>query len=112
MVQYSSSLDRTFSALSDPTRRRILDRLGAGGATITELAEPAGMSLTGLNKHVRVLEEAGLVSTEKRGRSRHCRIDPDGLDEAGFWIEQYRREWNDRFDRLDQIIQTRKGQKS
>lgn len=112
MVQYSTSLDRTFSALSDPTRRDILDRLGEGSATISELAGPAGISLTGLKKHVRILEEAGLISTEKRGRSRHCEVDPDGLDEAGFWIEQYRREWEDRFNRLDQIIQRKKGQKA
>jgi DNA-binding transcriptional ArsR family regulator len=109
MVQYSASLDLTFSALSDPSRRAIIDRLGQGSATVSELATPAGISLTGMKKHLLVLEEAGLVRTEKRGRSRHCEIDPEGLDEAGFWIERYRREWNDRFNRLDQIIKRKKG---
>ena len=108
MVQYSSELDRTFSALSDPTRRAILDRLGEGSATISELAEPTGMSLTGLKKHVRVLEDARLVNTEKRGRTRHCHLDTTGFDEAGFWLEEFRRNWADRFERLDQIIERKK----
>lgn len=112
MVQYLAGLDLTFSALSDPNRRAIIGRLGEGSATVSELAAPIGISLTGMKKHLSVLEEAGLVRTEKRGRSRHCEIDPEGLDEAGFWIEQYRREWNDRFNRLDQIIQRKKGKNS
>lgn len=109
MVQYQSSLDRAFAALSDPTRRSILDRLGEGSATISELAEPAGMSLTGLKKHVRVLEEANLVTTVKRGRARHCYLEPKGFDEAGFWLEKFRRGWADRFDRLEQIIERKKA---
>ena len=72
MVQYSPQLDRTFAALADPTRRGILERLGRGGATISELADPFAMSLTGIKKHVKVLEDAGLVATEKVGRTRHC----------------------------------------
>ena len=107
MVQYSS-LDSTLSALADPTRRAILERLGEGSATISELAEPTGMSLTGLKKHVRILEEAELVTTEKRGRTRHCRLGPKRLDDASQWIESYRRNWDERFDRLDQLIERRK----
>lgn len=91
MVQYSPGLDAAFSALADPTRRAILERLGSGGATISELAQPAAMSLTGLKKHVRVLEEAGLVSTEKRGRSRHCQLGPRRLEDAAAWLARYRR---------------------
>jgi DNA-binding transcriptional ArsR family regulator len=83
MVQYTTTLDRTFSALSDPTRRAILERLGRGPATIGELAEPFGMSLNGFKKHVRVLEEAHLVSTEKAGRARECRLDLGHLEDAG-----------------------------
>lgn len=110
MVQYQVRLDRTFAALADPTRRSILDRLGEGSATISELAEPAGMSLTGLKKHVRVLEEANLVTTVKRGRARHCYLDRKGFDEAGFWLEEFRRGWADRFDRLEQIIERKKAE--
>lgn len=109
MVQHSSTLDGTFSALSDPTRRAILERLGRSAATISELAEPAGMSLTGLKKHVRVLEEAELVSTEKRGRTRHCRLGPKRLEDAGRWIENHRRDWEERFERLEEIIERKRG---
>jgi DNA-binding transcriptional ArsR family regulator len=109
MVQYSLSLDGTFSALSDPTRRAILERLRRGGATISELAEPAGMSLTGLKKHVRVLEEAGLVSTEKHGRARHCRLGPRRLEDADRWIEEFRRGWEERLDQVEEIIEKKKG---
>lgn len=108
MVQYPQTLDRKFSALSDPTRRLILDRLGRGDASISELAEPTGMTLTGIRKHVQILEEAELVSTEKRGRTRYCRLDPQGFDEAEFWLEEFRRNWADRFDRLEQIIERKK----
>jgi len=110
MVQYSLALDGTFSALSDPTRRAILERLGQGSATISELAGPTGMSLTGLKKHVRILEEAELVTTEKRGRTRHCRLGPKRLDDATSWIETYRRSWDERYDRLDELIARKKGQ--
>jgi len=108
MVQYSTTLDRTFSALSDPTRRTILNRLVTGSATISELAEPTGMSLTGLKKHVAVLEEAHLLKTEKRGRTRHCFLEEKGFDEAEFWLEEFRRSWADRFERLDEVIERRK----
>jgi DNA-binding transcriptional ArsR family regulator len=110
MVQYSPpALDSAFSALSDPTRRAILERLRGGSATISELAQPAGMSLTGLKKHVRILEEAELVSTEKRGRARHCRLGPKRLEDVGQWIEDYRRGWEKRFDRMEEIIERKKG---
>jgi DNA-binding transcriptional ArsR family regulator len=110
MVQYSQ-LDRTISALADPTRRALLERLGRGSATISELAAPAGMTLTGLQKHVRILEGAGLVTTEKRGRTRHCHVGPKGLEDVSDWVEGYRRAWDDRFDRLEQIIERKKGSK-
>ena len=111
MVQYSS-LDSTFSALSDPTRRAILERLGQGSATVSELAEPTGMSLTGLKKHVRILEEAELVTTEKKGRTRHCRLGPKRLDDASLWIDGYRRSWDERFDRLDAVLERKKKERS
>lgn len=109
MVQYLPGLDDSFSALADPTRRAILERLRQGPATISELAVPAGMSLTGIKKHIRVLEEAGLVSTEKRGRTRHCRLGPGRLDEANRWIEEFRRGWEERLDRVEEIIEKKKG---
>jgi DNA-binding transcriptional ArsR family regulator len=109
MVQYQGTLDRTFSALSDPTRRDILERLGRGPATIGELAESFGMSLTGLGKHVRVLEEARLVTTEKIGRVRECRLGPGRLEDATEWIESHRRRWERRLDRLEGYIEKKKG---
>jgi DNA-binding transcriptional ArsR family regulator len=111
MVQYLQSLDGTFSALSDPTRRAILERLGRGSATIGELAEPSGMSLTGLGKHVRVLEEAGLVTTEKVGRTRECQLRPGRLEDATRWIERYRRLWERRLDGLEGYLEKSKGGK-
>ena len=109
MVQYRV-LDRTFSALSDPTRREILDRLGRGPASISELAEPSGMSLTGLKKHVQILEEARLVTTEKIGRTRQCRLGPEKLEEAVHWIEIYRKQWERRLDGLEAYFEQKKGQ--
>lgn len=109
MVQCQSTLDRTFLALSDPTRREILERLGHGPATIGELAGPSGMSLTGLKKHVRVLEDVGLVSTEKVGRTRECRLGPEQLEDATRWIETHRRRWERRLDRLGGYIEKRRG---
>jgi len=97
------------SALADPTRRAVLERLGRGSATISELAAASEMSLTGLKKHVGILEEAELVRTEKRGRTRHCYLGPRRLDDVTDWVEAYRRSWDDSFDRLDQIIQRKKG---
>ena len=111
MVQRQATLDRTFSALSDPTRRAILERLGRGPATVGELAEPFGMSLTGLGKHVRVLEEANLVSTEKVVRRRECRLGPGRMEDATGWIEEYRRAWERRLDRLEGHIEKSRGQR-
>ena len=109
MVQ-SQTLDRTFSALSDPTRRDILERLTRGPASISELARPTGISLPGVLKHVRILEEANLVTTEKRGRTRECRLGPEQMDDATTWIESQRRQWERRLDRLEAIIERTKGE--
>ena len=108
MVKYST-LDRTFSALADPTRREILERLGRGPATISELAQPHGISLPGLLKHVRILEDAHLVTTEKRGRTRQCRLGAEELDEATRWIQTYRRRWEGRLDRLGGYLDKQGG---
>jgi DNA-binding transcriptional ArsR family regulator len=111
MVQYQPvELDRTFGALADPTRRAILERLGAGEATITELAEPFGISLTGVKKHVGVLEDAELVITEKVGRARRCRLAPRHLNEVEVWIESYRRMLSTRLDRFGELLERRKGE--
>jgi DNA-binding transcriptional ArsR family regulator len=109
VVQYQE-LDRTFSALADPTRRDILERLAAGPASVTELAEPYGISLPGVLKHIRILERADLVATEKRGRTRECRLGPADMDDAYDWIEHQRALWQRRFDRLDSYLaRTTKG---
>jgi DNA-binding transcriptional ArsR family regulator len=99
MVQYSSGrLDVAFGALSDATRRGVLEQLGRADASITELAQTFHMTLTGMSKHVGVLEQADLVSTEKVGRVRTCRLGPRRLAEETAWIEQYRQLWDSRFD--------------
>ena len=106
MVQYwSQELDRTFAAIADPTRRGILERLGDGSATITELAEPFGISLTGLKKHVQVLEDAGLVATEKVGRERRCSLGTRKLDDAQLWIAGHQRMLEGRLDRLAELVE-------
>jgi DNA-binding transcriptional ArsR family regulator len=110
VVQYSQ-LDRTFAALADPTRRGILERLGRDSATISELAEPFGISLTGMKKHVRVLEEAGLVATEKVGRTRQCSLGPQRLEDIQEWVEMYRRMLDERLDRFGELLEKRKGAK-
>jgi DNA-binding transcriptional ArsR family regulator len=104
-------LDRTFSALADPTRRGILVRLARGPASISELAAPYGITLTGLKKHVRVLEEAGLVTTEKVGRTRHCRLGPEHLEEAMGWIQTYQRQWERRLDGLEAYLEQQSRRK-
>jgi DNA-binding transcriptional ArsR family regulator len=106
----SETLDRTFAALSDPTRRDMLERLASGPATVTELARPSGLSLPGVMKHLRVLERARLVTTEKRGRARECRLGPADLKEATAWIELYRRRWERRLDRLERYVERQKGE--
>jgi DNA-binding transcriptional ArsR family regulator len=108
MVQYPQ-IDRTFAALADPTRRSVLERLGRGSATITELAEPAGISLTGMKKHVRVLEEAELVTTAKVGRARQCALGPRRLDDVEEWIQSYRRMLDERLDRFGEMLERTKG---
>jgi DNA-binding transcriptional ArsR family regulator len=108
MVQYHQ-VDRTLAAIADPTRRGILERLGRGNATITELAEPFGISLTGTKKHVRVLEEAELVTTEKVGRNRVCTLGPRRLDDVQEWISTYRRMLDERLDRFGELIERTKG---
>ena len=107
MVQYQ--LDRTFSALADPTRREILVRLTGGPASISELAEPFGITLTGLRKHVQVLEDARLVTTEKVGRTRHCRVGPDRLENAMQWMRMYRQEWQVRLDGLEAYLKHKRN---
>lgn len=106
MVQFSRShFDDSFGALSDATRRGVLEELGRGDASISALAERFQMTLTGMQKHVRVLEGAGLVTTEKVGRVRTCRLGARGLHEEAAWIEQYRRLWSARFDALDDVVE-------
>jgi DNA-binding transcriptional ArsR family regulator len=109
MVQYSDAY-LAFAAISDPTRRGILERLGRGNASITELAESFGMTLTGVKKHVRVLEEAGLVTTRKQGRVRTCALGPSRLDEETAWIAGYRRMVEDRYDRLEKFLERTEGE--
>jgi len=104
MVQ-QQQLDRTLAALADPTRRAILERLGRGSATISELAEPIGITLTGTKKHVRVLEDADLVTTEKVGRARFCRLGPQRLDVVEAWMQQYRKMLDERLDRFGELVQ-------
>ena len=106
MVQYSTArLDASFAALSDATRRGVLEQLGRADASITELAEKFHMTLTGMKKHVGVLEQAGLVTTEKVGRVRTCKLGQRRLEEETAWIERYRQLWAARFDALDQVVE-------
>ena len=105
MVQYTNAvIDASFAAIADATRRGILDRLGRADASITDLAENFQMTLTGMKKHVGVLEQAGLVTTEKVGRVRTCKLGLRRLEEEAAWIERYRQTWDARFDELDKIV--------
>lgn len=109
MVQYQS-VGRTLAAIADPTRRGVLERLGRGGAaSVSELAEPAGISLTGMKKHLRVLEEAGLISTEKVGRTRVCSLGPKRLEDVQAWVDSYRTMVEERLDRLGEFLERTKG---
>ena len=111
MVQYMQArLDISFAALSDATRRGILERLGEADASITDLAARFKMTLTGMKKHVGVLEQAGLVTTEKVGRVRTCKLGLRRLEEEAAWIENYRQLWEARFDELDRIVEELKQQ--
>ena len=106
MVQYiRARLDASFAALSDATRRGVLEQLGRADASITELAEKFHMTLTGMKKHVGVLEQAGLVTTKKIGRVRTCKLGPRPLEEETAWIERYRQLWASRFDELDKVVE-------
>ena len=107
MVQYGGGapLDASFAALSDATRRGVLEQLGRADASITDLAQRFRMTLTGMRKHVGVLEQAGLVTTEKVGRVRTCRLGPRRLEEETAWIERHRQLWNARFDELDMVVE-------
>jgi DNA-binding transcriptional ArsR family regulator len=106
MVQYSKArLDASFAALSDATRRGVLEQLGHADASITVLAEKFHMTLTGMKKHVGVLEQAGLVTTEKVGRVRTCKLGLRRLEEEAAWIERYRGLWDSRFDELEKVVE-------
>jgi len=106
MVQYMRArLDASFAALSDATRRGLLEQLGRSDASITDLAEKFHMTLTGMKKHVGVLEQSGLVTTEKLGRVRTCKLGPRRLEEETAWLERYRQLWDARFDELDKVVE-------
>ena len=106
MVQFSGPrLDASFGALSDTTRRGVLEQLGRADASISDLAAKFDMTLTGMKKHVGVLQQAGLVTTEKVGRVRTCKLGPRRLEEATAWIERYRQLWASRFDDLDKVVE-------
>ena len=111
MVQYQTArFDASFAALSDATRRGVLEQLGRADASITDLAERFDMSLTGMKKHVSVLEAAGLVATEKIGRVRTCKLGARRLEEEAAWLERYRQTWSARFDEMDKIVDELKQQ--
>src|SRR5579871_1685027 len=105
MVQYTSGFDSSFAALSDATRRGVLEQLGRADASITDLAGKFRMTLTGMKKHIGVLEQAGLVTTEKVGRVRTCKLGGRRLEEEAAWLEGYRQLWDARFDELDMIVE-------
>src|SRR5262245_62002158 len=112
MVQYSRArLDASFAALSDATRRGVLEQLGRADASITDLAEKFHMTLTGMKKHVGVLEQAGLVTTEKVGRVRICKLGPRGLEDETEWIDRYCQLWDARFDEMDRVVEALKRRK-
>ena len=112
MVQSHTQLDAAFAALADPTRRGVLELLGRRDATISELAAAFGMTLTGVSKHVRILEQAGLVTTEKAGRVRRCRLGPRRLDDETTWIAMYGQLLEARLDRLGEFLEKQKGSQS
>jgi DNA-binding transcriptional ArsR family regulator len=105
MVQYSWELDASFAAIADPTRRGVLEQLGRADASVTQLAEEFHMTVTGMRKHIRVLEQAQLVTTEKVGRVRTCTLGPGRLTEESAWIERHRRLWDARFGELQKVVE-------
>lgn len=114
MVQFYQArrFDTSFAAISDATRRGVLEQLGRADASISELAQRFDMTLTGMKKHVSVLEQAGLVTTQKVGRVRTCRLGAGGLQEEAAWIERYRQMWAARFEDLDKIVEQLKQKES
>lgn len=109
--QLGNPLDATFAALADPTRRRILERLSDGEATVGELAEPFNISPPAISKHLRVLESAGLLTQERDGRVRHCRLVAEPMQDAIEWIARYGQFWEGRFDALDRYLRATKGER-
>ena len=106
MVKYlPARLDASFAALSDATRRGVLEQLGRSDASITDLAQKFDITLAGMMKHVGVLEQAGLVTTEKVGRVRNCKLGSHRLKEETAWLERYRKRWDERFDELDKVVE-------
>jgi DNA-binding transcriptional ArsR family regulator len=106
MVQYRETrLDDSFAAISDGTRRGVLEQLGRSDASISDLAAKFHMTLTGMKKHVGVLEQAGLVTTKKIGRVRTCQLGPRRLEQETAWLERYRQRWDERFDELDKVVE-------
>ncbi|MYM28136.1 metalloregulator ArsR/SmtB family transcription factor [Duganella sp. CY15W] len=110
MGNYSASLDDMFHALADPTRRSVIARLGLGSASIKELAEPFGLGLPSFLKHIKVLESCGLIASEKTGRVRTCKLNRENLAAAEQWFEQQRVTWQSRYDNLDNLLITLKGE--
>jgi len=112
MVQFEARLDTTFAALADQTRRGILERLGRGEASITDLADKFEMTLTGIKKHVQILEGAGLLTTHKEGRVRSCKLGPRRLEDETAWIRSYRQMLDEQFDHLEALLERTKGRQS
>jgi DNA-binding transcriptional ArsR family regulator len=106
MLEYQDPLDKAFHALADATRRGILDRLSQGPASVSELARPYSASLAAIHQHVQVLEASGLILTEKRGRTRECRISSEAVRRVETWLSERRLLWEDRFDRLGRLVET------
>ena len=110
MLQHQA-LDRVFQALSDPSRRAIVDRLSRGDASVSELAQPLAMSLAAVVQHIQLLEASGLIQTRKTGRVRHCHLDRDVLSQAETWLSQRRAMWEDNLDRLGEVLARQKARK-
>lgn len=109
MTSQADTLDRAFHALADPTRRAVISRLAEGESSITSLAAPFDMALPSFAQHIKVLEDCGLIATQKRGRSRWCRLETDRFNEAAAWMERERRRWSARLDRLETYLDKREA---
>ncbi|MFZ6647437.1 ArsR/SmtB family transcription factor [Undibacterium sp. TJN25] len=112
MENYSASLNNVFHALADPTRRSVIARLGSGSASIKELAEPFGLGLPSFLKHIKVLESSGLIASEKVGRVRTCKLKHENLTAAQKWFDEQRMVWENRYENLDNLLTTLKGEES